>query len=264
MKGFHIRFLLGLATLLLALLTGCSTPGAAQGGDLPTSSDQTEVQKRASIRLQLAIGYYEQRQWKVALDEIKQALAIYPNYADAYCIRALIYMEMGENKLAEDNFRQALKLSPNNPDYSNNYGWFLCQNGRERESIAYFESALANRYQSPEKAFNNAGICSLRMQQEHEALRYFMRAFQLDSANPLTNAYLSKIFAERHDEERARFYLNRVSKADFIPAQALLVSIQVARTLKDRTTEVSLATQLRRRFPDSPEYAAYKREVLHD
>lgn len=265
MNGIRMKLGLGLMALLMALLTGCASSLTGSQDELPTSSDQTEIQKRSALRLQLASGYYEQGQYKVALDEIKQALAIDPNNADAYCVRAMIYMEMKENRLAEDNFQQALRLSPKNPDINNNYGWFLCQNGREKDSISYFETALRSRsYLSPWKAFNNAGVCSLKMAQEDAALENFSRAFQLDPANPLTNAYLAKIYLDRKDQERARFYLNRVNKADYVSADVLLVAIKVARKLGDRATEMSLVTQLRRRHSDSPEYSAYQRKALND
>lgn len=167
--------------LCMGIAAGCATGPSGQGGDIVTSSDQTENQKRARIRLQLALGYYEQRQPMVALDEIKLALQADPNFAEAYTMRGLIYMDIGENKLAEENFSHALRLAPNNPDFNNNYGWLLCQTGRAKESIAYFENALKSRaYQSPEKALNNAGICSLRMKDTAAAERYFYDAFRQD------------------------------------------------------------------------------------
>lgn len=266
MNRIRIKFGFGMAVLAAAMLTGCASgPSGGSQQELATSSDQTDIQKRASIRLQLAVGYYEQRQWKVALDEIKQALAADPNYADAYGVRALIYMEMAENRLAEDNFLQALKLSPNNSDFSNNYGWFLCQNGREADAIAYFDAALANgAYQAPVKALNNAGVCSVKMKRNGDALQYFSRAFQLDSAHPLTNTYLAKIYLERDDQERSRFYLNRLGKADFISADVLWVAIKVARKLGDRESEMGLASQLQRRHANSSEYSAYQREAFDD
>jgi type IV pilus assembly protein PilF len=147
---------------ILFFLAGCGSMSGESGtSELATTSDQTDEQRRAQIRLQLAVGYYQQGQMNVALDEIKQALQSDPNSADAYNMRGLIYMEMGESSLAEDNFLRSLKLAPNNPETTNNYGWFLCQNGREKESIAYFDAALRNRsYQSPAVASNNAGMCS--------------------------------------------------------------------------------------------------------
>ena len=49
----------GRAALLfaLAVLAGCAGNGAGNGGELKTASDVTAAEKRASIRLQLAVGY---------------------------------------------------------------------------------------------------------------------------------------------------------------------------------------------------------------
>lgn len=257
-----IAFAIASATLLV----GCaSNPAANLQGELATSSDQTESQRRARIRLQLAVGYYEQRQLNVALDEIKQALQADPSLAEAYSMRALIYMEMGETRLAEDNFLHAIKLSPNTPDFNNNYGWFLCQNGREQQSIAYFEAALKNRtYQSPGKALNNAGICSLKLKDKVAAERYFSQAFQYEPGNPSTNANLARLYYDKRDYERARFYIGRVMKADVMTADVLWLAVKIERKLGDRTAESSLATQLRRRHGSSPEFAAYQRGAFDD
>lgn len=254
------------AAVFAALLAGCaSNPAADAPGELLTNSDQTDSQRRARIRLQLAIGYYEQRQMPVALDEIKQALQVDPNFAEAYSMRALIYMDMGENRLAEDSFLQAIRLAPNTPDFNNNYGWFLCQNGRENQSISYFETALKNRaYQSPAKALNNAGICSLKMKDAAAAERYFAQAFQYDPGNPSTNANLAKIYYERRDYERARFYIGRVMKADVMTADVLWLAIKIERKLGDRAAELSLVTQLSRRHNGSPEFAAYQRGAFDE
>ncbi|MDB5796640.1 MAG: pilF [Paucimonas sp.] len=254
-----------LAAMLLVLLAACaSTPGTSKD-DIQTSSDITEVQRRAQIRLQLAVGYFEQGQMSTALDEVKQALQIDPSLADAYSVRALIYMEMTENKLADDNFQQAMKLAPNNPDLANNYGWFLCQTGRADKAIPYFERALANRqYSSPAKALNNAGMCSLKLKNLVEADRYLSRAFQFDPANPDVNLSLAKLNLARGDNERAQFYARRVLASERLTADALWTAIKVERRGGDRQAEAGLANQLRRRFPNSPEYAAFVRGAFDE
>jgi type IV pilus assembly protein PilF len=251
---------------LAVLLAGCAAnKEGSERTELQTSSDQTDSQKRAGVRLQLAIGYFEQRQMPVALDQIKQALLADPNYADAYSVRALVYMEMGETRLAEENFSHAIRLAPTNPDISNNYGWFLCQNGRESEAIAYFESALKNKaYQSPPKALNNAGICSLKLKDVAAAERYFLTAFQFDPGNLSTSLNLARIYFDRADYERARFYVGRVLKADMLSADVLWLAIKIERKLGDRAAEASLATQLRRRHASSRENAAYQRGAFDE
>ncbi|MFJ2986713.1 type IV pilus biogenesis/stability protein PilW [Collimonas sp. NPDC087041] len=259
------------ALSLLGSLSGCANQSVGTNNEtgsrqeLATSSDQTEAQRRAGIRLQLAVGYFGQGQLEVALDEIKQAVAADPDLADAYSVRGLIYMDMGENRLADDNFQRALRLSPNNPDFANNYGWFLCQNGRAKESIAHFETALKSRaYQSPAKALTNAGVCSLKFNDTVAAERYLSQAFQFDASNPLTNANLAKLAYDRNDYERARFYIGLVLKTDVQNAEALWTAIKVERKLGDTAAEASLVTQLRRRFAGSPEFAAYQRGAFNE
>lgn len=264
MAWHKVGFIALIAVILL--LTGCaSTQSGGQQGELPTSSDQTDNQKRAQIRLQLAVGYYEQGQMSVALDELKRALQADPAYVDAYGVRALVYMDMGETALAEENFLHAIKLAPTNPELSNNYGWFLCQNGRERDSIAYFEAALKNRsYQSPTKALNNAGVCSLKLKDNVAAERYFTQAFKYDPGNLDTNANMAKVYYGRADYQRARFYIDRATKSDKLSADILWTAIKVERKLGDRTAETSFSTQLRRRYPNSREYAAYLRGAIDE
>jgi type IV pilus assembly protein PilF len=255
--------------VMTVLLTGC---GSAQKrepqAELATSSDQTGVQKRAEIRLQLAIGYYEQRQFPVALDEVKQALAADPDYADAYGMRALIYMEMGENQLAEDNFNRALKIAPDNPDVMSNYGWFLCQHGHEAQAIPLFDRALANhRYASPVKALNNAGVCSDKLHNAAVAERYFLQAFRLEPANVATNFNLAKLYYQRPDLERAQFYIARVTKPgsnEILAANILWLAAKIGHKTGDVAAVTSLGTQLRRHHAASPEYAAYQRGAFDE
>lgn len=257
----HLSSMLA-ALVAVAALSGCATTPTAE---LPTASDHTDSQKRARIRLQLAIGYYEQRQYQVALDEIKQALQADPNLADAFSVRALVYMDMGEIRLAEENFLQAMRLAPHNPDLSNNYGWFLCQNGRPRDAIPQFELALKNRsYQSPAKALNNAGVCSLKLQDQAAAERYFQQAFQIEPGNPSVNLNLARIYYERRDYDRARFYVNRLIKDEIFGADVLWLAIRIEQKRGDKAAVASLATQLRRRHPNSAEYAFFQRGAFDE
>lgn len=257
---------LGGLLLSAILLAGCaSSPAARHEGELTTSFDKTDRQKRAAIRLQLAIGYYQQGQMNVALDEIKLALQADSEFADAYSMAGLIYMDLGETRLAEEHFARAIRLAPNDPDLSNNYGWFLCQNGRASQSIAYFETAIRNKaYQSPAKALNNAGTCSLILKNPAEAERYFNEAFRSDPGNVTTNTNLARINYDRGNTERARFYITRVTKADGLSAEVLWLAVKIERKMGDRSAETSFATQLRRRYPNSNEFAAYQRGAFNE
>lgn len=253
----------------LALLGGCASNGGSGSGELRTASDQTAIEKRAAIRLQLAVGYYQNAQYETALDEVKQAIAIDPDYAEAYGLRALIYTGMGQLPLADDNYQHALRLQPNNPDLANNYGAFLCQSlNKPAQAMPYFERALGNRsYQTPVSALVNAGVCGIRNRNFDAAERYLLEALRYNPDLQASNAGLARIYYERRAYPRAGFFINRLietAKLDTLSADTLWLALRVQRKLGERTHEASLAAQLRRRFPGSPEYAAFERGAFDE
>ncbi len=268
----------GLALLALAaVLAGCSSTGGGSSGsgrlqgateELKTASDQTTADKRAAIRMQLAVGYYQEGNYTVALDEIKQALVASPNLADAYSVRALIYTAMGEMALAEENHQRAVRLAPRSPDLANNYGSFLCQTERYAQGMAQFEMALKDpMYSSPVKALINAGSCSLKMKNSDAAERYLLEALRLEPDMAAIHAQLASLYYARRNYPRAGFFINRLkasNKLENLPADVLWLAIRVDRKMGERASEASLVTQLRRRFPLSPELAAYQRGAFDE
>jgi type IV pilus assembly protein PilF len=218
--------------------------------------------------LQLAIGYYQERNYDVALDEVKKALAAKEDYADAYGVRALIYIAMGEMALADENYQHALRLAPRNPDLANNYGSFLCQSGRGAQAMTYFEAALKDpMYQSPVKAMVNAGGCALKQNNYAAAERYLLDALRLEPDFPTIHAGLARVYFVRRDYTRAGFFINRLTtltKPEALSADVLWLAIRIEHKLGEQATETSLGTQLRRRHPGSPEFAAYQRGAFDE
>lgn len=256
------------ALAALSLLAACAS-GVAERGELKTASDQTATEKRADIRLQLAVGYYQDGKYEIALDEVKQAIAINPQGADAYGMRAVIYTAMHENALAEENYEHALKLAPGNPDIANNYGSFLCNAaGQPARAIPYFDAALKNpRYRSPVSALVNAGECSLKLKDRDAAERYLLDALRYAPQLPAVNEALAQVYYEKRDYTRAGFFVNRLTetaKLDTLSAGALWLALRVERKLGDRNQEATLAAQLQHRFPGSPEFAAFQRGAFDE
>ncbi len=233
-----------------------ATGGAAAGSIIPGSTEESEQRRRARIRLELAAGYYQQRNYTIALDELGQALRADPDYAAAYSMLGLVYMDLGDRARAEESFQRALRLTPNDAELNNSYGWFLCQNGRERDAIEHFMQALRDPlYATPGKPLHNAGICALKSGDEPAAERYLLRAFQVDPSNPVAMFNLGEIYLRRGELERARFYAQRLVTTHEPSAQTLWLALKIERGLGDRDAIASLSTQLRRRFPASPEAA---------
>lgn len=266
--------LLSIASIVvLAALSACTTtdgapdgrPGASSragdGGNnplpssiLPDSIEENEERRRARIRLELAANYYQQGNYNVALDELRQALAVDPTYPAAYGMLGLVYMDLNDRPRAEESFQRALRLAPGDSDINNNYGWYLCQSGRTRESIEYFLRALRNPlYATPSRPLHNAGVCSLRAGDLKAAEDYFLRAFQVDPGNPVAMFNLAELNLKRGDTERAGFYARRLASSFGASAEILWLSLRVERKIGNHDGEASLGAQLRRRFPGSRE-----------
>jgi len=271
LAGLSVNFrwsMLLLLAALMSMLSACVNSPASPTSNTAqplTESDEPESRKRARIRLELATGYFEQGQTSVALDEIKQSLVAFPAYGPAYVLRGLVYMRMNEPGQAEDSFRRALQINDRDPDALHNYGWFVCQQGRHAEAVQLFVRALASPvYSGQAKTLMAKGVCQTRMGQFAEAEGSFARSYELDAANPITGYNLASLLFKRGDDKRAQFYIRRLNNSDLANAESLWLGIKVERRMNNPQAADQLAQQLQRRFPRSPEYAAYQRGAFNE
>lgn len=251
----------------LVVLGGCATaPGAPPARtDIMTESDEPEARKRARIRMELAVGYFEQGRTDIALDEVKQVIATDPSFTQAYNLRGLIYMRLNDMRQAEESFRRALALDPRDADAQHNYGWLQCQQARYDDATRSFEMALANpMYGGRAKTLMAQGLCQARAGRTQDAERSLSRSYELDAGNPVTGYNLARLLYQRGDVERAQFYIRRLNNSEFANAETLWLGIKVERRVDDRVAMGQLADQLRRRFPQSRELKAYERGAFDE
>ncbi len=258
-----------LAGTLLLALAGCASPSpggdASASRDIVTESDEPEGRKRARIRMELAIGYFEQGQTNVALDELKQVIAADPNFPDAYNLRGLIYMRLNDNQQAEESFRRAAALNPRDANVQHNYGWLLCQQGRYDESLRAFDVAMANPlYAGRAKTLMAQGLCQARAGRAADAERSLARSYELDAGNPVTGYNLANLLFRRGDFTRAQFYILRLNNTDLANAETLWLGVKVEHRLNDRVAMLQLGEQLKKRFPQSREATAYERGAFDE
>ena len=257
------------AALLLAgcinTRNGVLQTSANKDAAIVTDSDESNGRKRAKLRIELAIGYFQQGQTTIALDEIKQALAADPSFADAYNLRGLVYMRLDDPAQAEDSFRRAIALDPREPNVLHNYGWLLCQQNRFADAQQQFSAALAiATYTDRAKTLMTQGVCQLKAGQKAEAERSLMQAYEIDAGNPVIGYNLASILAQRNDWQRAQFYIRRVNNSPSASAESLWLGIKIERQLGNREAVARLADQLQRRFPQSREAIAYERGNFND
>ena len=241
-------------TILLGLqLAACSSSGGKDGN----VQQEHAVDKKASARIhtELAAVYYEQKQYSVALDELKQALDMNGKYAPAYGVRGLVYMSLKEDRKAEEDFERSLDLDGMDSGTRNNYGWFLCQRGREKESMEQFMEAVRNPlYATPEKAFLNAGLCSKKFGKLKEAEAYLKKALSIQPKMTEALVGMAELGFLKADYAAAKTFFLRLSlNGAELSAADLLLAARVERKLGDKNAEASYKLQLRKRFPESRE-----------
>lgn len=250
---------LGAAALLAACAAPGDTPGSAAGTEPRTASDQTDADRRAAVRMELAALHYGRGQYTTALDEIKLALQSKPDLGAAFGLRALVYVSMGEDALADDSFNRALQINPRDADTIHNRAWFLCQRNKFAEADRLFEQALAlPQYREAQRSLMAQGVCYARSGKLEEAERKLSRAYELDPSNPSTALNLSEVLYRRNEYERARFYIRRVNQRDDLSnAQTLWLALRIENRMGNRGGVEDYGRQLRNRFPQAPETLAY-------
>ena len=254
-----------LAHLVLALLVAaCAQPGVEPEGPAAqprTASDQTDADRRAAVRLELAGGYFSRGQYETALDEIKLALVARPDLGAAYNLRGLIYGSMGQNELADESFRRAIQIDARDADAMHNYAWFHCQNGSYTQAESWFTRALAvPQYRGTARTLLAQGLCQARAQRLADAERSLTRSYEIDASNAITAYHLADLLFKRGDIERARFYVRRaLGSTGTADAQTLWLAARIEVKARNRAGADTYGRELRRRFPQSREAAAYDR-----
>jgi len=255
-----------LVVALAVAVAGCASKEPAQPGipdPLPAvKTPEVSPAKRAQIHTDLGAGYYERGQMQVALDELNESVKLDPNIAKTYNIYGLIYTMLRDDAKAEQNFKRALALDPKDPDIRANWGWYLCTHDQVRESLPEFDMAISDPlHKSPEAALINAGRCSATIGEVRRAETYYRRALSMqpNNFNAAFGMATIKYKEARYDEARA--FMKIAMQQPNASSEALYLGMCIERALRDQEAEASYVTQLRNRYPDSPEARALSKGI---
>lgn len=237
--------------LLVPALSGCVTESV--GGHEMTASRLEEL---AKARTALAADYYQRKQYAVSLEELARAMKADPDYSPAYSMRALVHIALLEDDEAERDFQHSLDLDPKNSEAHDNYGWFLCERGRQAEGVKqHLMAAKDPLYPQQGAAYMRAGECAIRANQLANAELYLEKAqiLQPDLAQVyFDQAGLSYITGDYLTAEN-RFNTFRKVVHDQLSAEHLLLGVRIEHKLGNGRAEATLANRLRTQFPDSRE-----------
>ena len=256
-------------TVVLSGLVGCAplsgVTAASGAGDLVTDSDEPASRKRARIRLELASGYFELGQTTVALDELKQSIAIDPNYSDAHHLKGLVYMRLGEPKLAELSLKRALDISPKDANVMQTLGWLLCKESKFEESELYFLKVLASaKYDQRAKTLRTLGMCRVKSGRLVEGSDSLQASYALDPKNSVTVFNLASSLFQQSKFVGAQKYIRELNNSDSANPESFWLGIKVERQMNNAEGVTQLATQLFKRFPEAKEINNYQRGAFDE
>ncbi len=168
--------------LLFCLLAGCSTPH-------PTGNfDRTEAVK---ARINLALAYLERHDFPKAKENIDKALAHDENDYLPHSVLAYYYQQTGDLKSAETAYQTALQYSQKfsaggkaRPDVQNNYGTFLCKQGKFEQAYQQFDAALESTqpYYHQADTLENIILCARQQPNATKAANAQAQLEKLDKA----------------------------------------------------------------------------------
>lgn len=166
--------IMALLIIILLNLTSCATNKAKM--------EALEKSNRsASINIQLGMKYLERKDLQRSKTKFLLALQQAPQLPEAWYAMGYYLEATGDSKGAGKYYLKAVELKPYRGDVQNNYGTYLCRSHQYKEAIKHFELATKDPdYLDLASAYENAGLCSLKIPDKVLAARYFRQAIAQD------------------------------------------------------------------------------------
>lgn len=204
----------------------------------------------ASRPLELARARLMAGDYAAAEKEALKALKLDPKSADAETVLALVAASRGDTAETGRHYLRAAEFAPGNGAAQNNYGVWLCREGRAAESLGWFERALQDpSYTTPAVALANSGSCAARAGQDDRARRELRRAIELDPNNATALGALAELeFRQGNAFEARAFSERRLAAAPADPG-ALQLASQIEEKLGDRAAAARYVQRMRAEFP---------------
>ncbi len=195
-----------LSITLCCLLSACQTS--------PNTASQTEKKiAAAKINDRLGIAYLERQDIHRAKQKFLLALEQAPDIPETWYSMAYFLETTGNKEQARNYYKKAIAISPGKGEALNNYGTFLCRTGEYRDAVAHFVRATQDaHYLEQAAAFENAGVCSLKIPDSKNAMAYFQRSLEEDPGRPKAMIELAELNFKQGDYTKAKQQLTEYLK----------------------------------------------------
>lgn len=244
------------SSVLVAALAGCATTQSTETDPRRSGSavDRVSPVRAAEANTRLGVAYLERGDLQVALEKLELAASQDPKHAPAHLALGIVYQSIDRNERALRHFETAVELAPEDGGAHNSFAALLCQVGRYTEADRHFRTALDDPfYSTPGVALANAGSCARRDGRDEAAERYLREALEYDPQNRTALFNLAGLSFEHGHALRARAFLQRLEAAGGLGVRALMLAVQVERSLGSDSIAEGYARTLIERYPDSPQ-----------
>ncbi|MDB6164683.1 MAG: pilF [Xanthomonadaceae bacterium] len=221
--------------------------------DYAVKDDPRDAQRIAAIdhvtfaEQQLNAGRLDEAQ-----KEVQAVLKADPKSADAYMLLGMIAEQRGNAAAAGPFYAKAVALAPGRGAALNNFGAWLCGNGRAPQSLSLFDQALADpAYATPASALANAGSCALTAGQGARSVQYLDAALQLDPANPVALEAMAESHYRAGQYMEARAFSERRMAAAPPSVTVLQLASQIEQKLGDTAAAARYVQRIGQEFPQA-------------
>lgn len=239
----------------LVILFACTLVACA--GQTTKEKKQVKKEKEAAvINVQLASGYIQRGELKIAETKLLKALEFDDEYVPAYTTMAVLMTKVGEKDKAGDYYALAIDLDPYDPELQNNYGAFLCNVGKLEGAFEQFNKALKNHfYATPEVAHANMGYCLMQGDRpNYDKAEKHLRIALKNNPNMVTALLaMGELGVEVKKFLMVRAYMQRYHALVKPNAHSLWIQIQAEHALGDKQFFIKLSRELLKKYPSSKE-----------
>ncbi len=157
--------------------------------------NQTALTATAKRENNAGVVFYHQGDLERAALRFEKALALAPEFVEAYNNLGLVETERGHAEEATHHFQKAIELDPTLSASYNNLGYVFFQQENYEEAIAMYQEAI-ERAANGSAAWTNLGNAHFKLGNQEKAREAWETAIELDPGNRKAAENLSRLLQE--------------------------------------------------------------------
>jgi type IV pilus assembly protein PilF len=246
-----------LTAVSMSLLSGCVSQSFENNE--PIVKTQANRDEMAATRVSLGLGYLGMGNMSQAKLNLEKAKGFSPELVQVHTAFAHYYETVGEDTLASESFEKALSIKADSADTLNNYGVFLCRQGKVAAAEVQFLKAIAvPSYLLVSQSYENLASCYLQNDNFEKAEMYLSKAVFHSPNRTATLLQMVRLQYAMADYKEAKSFLQKFErKTNRLTADSLALAYKVYWKLGQRKTASNYAKMLVEMYPQSWEGKQY-------